>query len=104
MVGSLEKSSVTHTRTQIPTQEPTYGSLTRNLIPLSLTFLNCKMRHLIPALHRIMVEIKNIKTQYLTHSGPLVIDILSYYQTEFILNHSGISQDTTTRRGTTTIQ
>lgn len=51
MVGSLEKSVVVRTRIQIPTQQPTYGSLTRNSTSLSLTFLKCKMRHLIPALH-----------------------------------------------------
>lgn len=52
-----------------------------------------------------MVEIRiNAKTQYLTHSRPPVIGISNYYQTvEFILNHSGISQNNICK-GTATME
>lgn len=70
MEGSLEKSVVTQTRVQIPTRQPTAGPLTRNSTSLSLTFLNCMMGNLIPALHRVIVEIRNncckARTQSLT--------------------------------------
>lgn len=72
---SLEKSLVTHTRIQIPTQQTTHRSLTRNLTSLSLTYLSCKMRNLTRALHRVVVEMRiNTKTQhqtqYLIYSDP----------------------------------
>lgn len=44
------------------------------------------------------------QTQHLTHSRPSVTGISNYYlAVEFILNHSGISQNTT-RKGTATME